>query len=208
MLKQAFDFPFPEGESVWEAAWAPYDQPTYQAVLACLRPEDVVLEIGAGDLRLARQMAKITQKVVAIEIQPALIHQARQALTEPLPSNVEPITGDARTLPFPAGITIAVLLMRHCNHFQLYADKLKAVGCQNLITNARWHVGVEIISLQEPRIPYHKVGIGWYACWCGNTGFVPGQADQITPEVESILHEVVQCPKCTTNRKSRVLGYV
>ena len=29
--------------------YAPYDQPTYQAVLELLKPEDVVLDIGAGD---------------------------------------------------------------------------------------------------------------------------------------------------------------
>ncbi len=43
----------------WEARWAPYDEATYAAVLAAIRPDDVVLDIGAGDLRLARRMAQI-----------------------------------------------------------------------------------------------------------------------------------------------------
>jgi hypothetical protein len=41
----------------WEALWAPYDEPTYQLVLDYVRPDDVVLDIGAGDLRLTRQVA-------------------------------------------------------------------------------------------------------------------------------------------------------
>lgn len=208
MLDKPLNFLFPEGESIWEAAWAPYDQPTYQAALACLRPEDVVLEIGAGDLRFARQMARYVRKVYAIEIQPALVDRAMQSSTGPLPANLIAVLGDARMLPFPLGITTSVLLMRHCTHFRLYAEKLKAAGCQNLITNARWHLGVECISLQAPRIPYHKVSIGWYACWCGNTGFVPGPTDQITSEVEATLHEVIQCPRCITNQESRVPGRV
>ncbi len=47
--------------------FAPYDQATYQAVLDLLRPGDVVLDIGAGDLRLSRQMAAVTRKVYAVE---------------------------------------------------------------------------------------------------------------------------------------------
>ena len=38
----------------WELHWAPYDPATYQMVLEQLLPDDVVLDIGAGDLRLAR----------------------------------------------------------------------------------------------------------------------------------------------------------
>ncbi|HSK65767.1 MAG TPA: hypothetical protein VK888_02485, partial [Anaerolineales bacterium] len=55
-------------DAAWEAMHAHYDQPTYQAVLDQLSSKDIVLEIGAGDLRLARQMARFARKVYAVEV--------------------------------------------------------------------------------------------------------------------------------------------
>jgi SAM-dependent methyltransferase len=180
----------------WEALWEPYDQPTYQAVLELLTPDDIVLEIGAGDLRLAILMAKATQKVYAIEIQQLLLDRALNSSSGPLPGNLNLTHGDACTLPFPSGIMTGVLLMRHCTHFHLYANKLKRAGCKRLITNARWGMGVEEILLQEPRALFDKFPMGWYACWCGAVGFKPGPAEQFTPEKDAIVHEVAGCPQC------------
>jgi hypothetical protein len=183
-------------EAAWERLWAPYDQPTYQAALDAIAPGDVVLEIGAGDLRLARQMALIARQVYAIEIQARLVNRATASSEERLPGNLTVMRGDARRLPFPTGITTGVLLMRHCTHFRLYADKLRAAGCHRLVTNARWRMGVEVISLQGPRVPFEKVILGWYACDCGSVGFKPGPAGQLTPELEATIHEVADCPNC------------
>ena len=119
----------------WEAMYAPYDQQTYQAVLDQLGPEDVILDIGAGDLRLARQMARLARKVYAVEIKLRVLDQA-YASPDPLPDNLIPICADARTLEFPSGITTGVLLMRHCTCFRLYEEKLKKAGAIRLITNA------------------------------------------------------------------------
>ncbi len=183
-------------ETAWEGLWAPYDQPTYQAVLEMLTPDDIVLEIGAGDLRLAIQMAKAAQKVYAIEIQEPLLDRALNSASEPLPGNLIVLCGDARCLPFPSGIITGVLLMRHCTHFNLYVNKLKRAGCQRLITNARWRMGVEMILLQEPRAPFDKVPMGWYACWCGAVGFKPGPAGLFTPDQDAAVHEVTDCLHC------------
>ncbi|MCC6957056.1 MAG: hypothetical protein IT316_09720 [Anaerolineales bacterium] len=172
--------------------WAPYDASTYQAVLDELDSDDVALEIGAGDLRLARKMALVCRKVYAIERQPAILSLDPR----PLPGNLIAVQGDARDLPFPAGITAGVLLMRHCNHFHLYIEKLKAAGCRRLITNARWRMGVETIQLEAPRRAYGAIPIGWYACWCGATGFVDGDIGLLNPEAEATIHEVAGCPRC------------
>jgi len=86
--------------------------------------------------------------------------------------------------------------MRHCTHFQLYAEKLRDGGCRRLITNTRWGMNVEVIDLQAARIPFEKVELGWYACWCGAVGFKPGPAEKITSETEAIIHEVINCPNC------------
>jgi hypothetical protein len=189
----------------WESLWAPYDPPTYQAVIDNLHPSDIVLEIGAGDLRLARQMALVCKKVYAIEIKPDLIQAGAHFSFQTLPPNLIPIQGDARDLPFPGGLTTGVLLMRHCTHFHLYVNKLKAAGCRRLITNARWRMGVETIHLENSRQPYNKVPMGWYACWCGSTGFITGDAGQLTPDVAATIHEVADCPQCRDVLGRRVL---
>ena len=179
----------------WEYQWAPYDLPTYQAVLEQLQPDDVVLDIGAGDLRLARQMAGIVRKVYSIEINPEVLAQGLEK-DEPLPGNLITICGDAQTMDFPSEVKIGVLLMRHCTHFTKYADKLKDIGCQRLITNARWRLSVETIDLLAPRIKFEKVKIGSYACWCGAVGFKDGPVELLTPENNAIIHEVIDCPNC------------
>ncbi len=180
-------------EEAWERLWAPYDEPTYQAVLAHIRPEDAALEIGAGDLRLAYRLAERARIVYAIEINRAL---ASLAPFWPPPNNLRLIWADAYHCPFPEGITVGVLLMRHCRHFAKIADKLREIGCRRLITNARWRLGVEFINLQASRLNYASVSMGWYACWCGATGFVPGEPAELTPEREARIFEVEGCPAC------------
>lgn len=175
----------------WEACWSPYDEPTYQAALSFVRPDDVVLDIGAGDLRLARQLAAVARRVFAIETQPAL-------LTSPatLPHNLTVFCADARAIPWPKGITLGVLLMRHCTHVGLYVARLRAVGCLRLITNARWGMGIELMNL-GPRAPWQSVHFGWYACTCGHVGFVPGPPEMLTEDRMDVVAEVENCPACS-----------
>jgi hypothetical protein len=179
----------------WELMWAPYDKNTYRDVLDRIEPHDIVLDIGAGDLRLARRMAMTCRWVYALEIQNCILDLA-YADGMGFPENLRVQCGDARCMPFPEDVTTGVLLMRHCNHFRLYADKLKTVGAKDLITNARWRSGVEVVNLQTKRIPYWQIEMGWYACWCGAVGFKTGSVEYITPELESVIHEAVNCPRC------------
>lgn len=177
----------------WEMTWSPYDELTYASVLNALCPTDVVLDIGAGDLRLARRMATIAQQVIAWEIQPDVL---KRGLDRALPDNVNPILADARQEPIPSGVNVAVLLMRHCTNFRLYAEKLAAAGCRWLLTNARWGLAVEKVNLLAERVPFTAVSLGWFACCCGHTGFVTGPPEQLTIEMERVIHEVYDCPKC------------
>ena len=182
--------------SEWEAMYAPYDQQTYQAVLDLIEPEDVILDIGAGDLRLARQMARIARKVYAVEINARVLNQA-YAAPDPVPDNLNPICEDARALDFPSGINTGVLLMRHCRSFRLYVEKLQKAGAARLITNARWRMNVEMLDLLVQRKPFIDAGMGWYACMCGRTGFKEGPVEHWTPEMDTITTEVAGCPQCT-----------
>ena len=182
-------------DASWELMWAPYDETTYRDVLDRIEPHDIVLDIGAGDLRLAHRMAMTCRWVYALEIQNSILDFA-YADGMGFPENLSVHCGDARCMPFPEDVTTGVLLMRHCNHFRLYADKLKAVGAVDLITNARWRSGVEVVNLQTKRIPYWQIEMGWYACWCGAVGFKTGSVEHLTPELESVIHEAVNCPRC------------
>jgi hypothetical protein len=175
----------------WEAMHAPYDPRTYQAVLDRLGREDVVLDIGAGDLRLARQMAGIVRKVYAVEIDAAVLRQA----DEP-PANLTAVCGDARAIEFPCDVTTGVLLMRHCTCFRLYAEKLRSAGAARLITNARWRMDVEVVDLHVEREPLAATAVGWYACWCGAVGFQEGRAEQWSADMDRIVHEGCGCPQC------------
>jgi hypothetical protein len=180
-------------EEEWEWMWAPYDAPTYQLVVDLINSPDIVMEIGAGDLRLSCQIAKKAKWVYALEQNQSLIERSSQQL----PANLETIAGDARTILFPEGITVAVLLMRHCTHFSLYFDKLRECGCQRLITNARWGMNVEVIDLKSPRGNYQNLEIGWFGCRCGNRGFKSGPSTSITEDIIEQVWEVDSCPVCS-----------
>jgi len=177
----------------WELRWAPYDAGTYTAALGFLRLDDVVLDIGAGDLRFARQAVHKTKRVIALERSlGALLSFARRAEGAVNEGELHIICADALTFPFPPGITAGVLLMRHCRHYREYAAKLRAAGCRRLITNARWGMGVEEVRLDAPRVAYRSLRSQWYACECGGSGFAPGPVELIGDEVV----EVDQCPSC------------
>jgi len=194
-------------DAAWEAIHAHYDQPTYQAVLDQLSSKDIVLEIGAGDLRLARQMVQIARRVYAFEIN-ALVLEQSDTVREPLPANLTPICADARLMSFPADITVGVLLMRHCTCFRLYFDKLRSAGATRLITNSRWRMGVEVVDLVSQRISYAEAGMGWYSCLCGGTGFKEGPVEHWSFEMDRIVNEVSSCPQCTNLSSRRAETFV
>lgn len=180
----------------WEKMWAPYDLPTYEEVLQFVQPGDVVLEIGAGDLRLALLAAKIARKVIAIEIQESILEKRLAKLSASLPANLEIVAGDALDWPFPKDITKGILMMRHCTHYKEYVEKLKAIGAVGLITNARWRMGVEYVALEEPGWNYEDLEIGWYSCACGAVGFKEGPPEMLMDTVNQLVFETNNCLKC------------
>jgi len=183
-------------EDVWESMWSPYDDSIYNQILNLIHSNDIILEIGAGDLRLARQIAQKSHRVYAIEFQLNILKKGLNSEKPSLPDNLYVICADAGLFPFPYDVSTGVLMMRHCRHFRLYAEKLKAIGAKRLITNARWGLGIEIVYLQQPRKKFNKVTIGEYACWCGEVGFVPGPVELLTKVVVGHVHEVIDCPQC------------
>jgi hypothetical protein len=183
----------------WAGMWAAYDESTYQAALDFIEPGSFILDIGAGDLRLAGRAVNKGCTVFAIELQPAVIRQARPDVL-----NLEQlyiVAADARLIPFPPGLDAALLLMRHCEDYALYVGKLRACGCPKLITNARWRMGVECIPL-KPGEAFKADRVGWYACVrCGATAFIPvqderSQCDRLNPGIDLDYVNVEGCPHC------------
>ncbi len=161
----------------------------HRKALAFVPPGATVLDIGAGDLRLAVRVAQQARLDYAIEQRPELLDGAA------VPPNLIAICADARALPFPAADT-AILLMRHCRDFALYRRKLEAAGCARLITNARWRLDVECVDLLASPRAYSELPLGWYACRCGATGFRDGPPEQLTAELADTIFEVDNCPEC------------
>jgi rubredoxin len=93
-------------------------------------------------------------------------------------------------------VTVAVLLMRHCTHYALYVEKLRAAGCRRLITNARWGMGVEVIDL-APAAPFDSIASGWYACRrCGAVGWAGDDATAVNETTLAHVADVEGCPVC------------
>jgi len=185
----------------WEAWFAPYDDDVYQFVVERLHPDDVLLDIGAGDFRLAAAAAPVVKQVYAIEVFPELVAEFLQQSGANLPRNLQVICANALDFPFPEDITVGVLLMRHCRHFATYYQKLVNVGAQRLFTNARWRMDVEEIDLTLRRSNFDKVPAGWYACACGAVGYKAPAANDGIP-VAANIHEVKNCPHCLTKKET------
>jgi SAM-dependent methyltransferase len=185
------------GLSDWEGWFSPYDEDIYRTVLNHLSPTDVVLDIGAGDLRLALRMAERVQRVYAIEVNPLVLGPALEMIGLDLPRNLHVTCANALDVTLPPDVTTTVLLMRHCQHFGAYFDRLEAAGCQRLLTNARWGSGVEVVDLTASRVPFDLVREGWYACRCGAVGYV---GTGTRPEAQPA--EVMTCPDCSQQYSS------
>lgn len=63
---------------------------------AGVRPDDVVVDVGAGSGRLTSELARVARRVVAVELDPALASRLRGRWR-----NVEVIEGDAAALVLP-----------------------------------------------------------------------------------------------------------
>lgn len=176
----------------WEATWAPYDETTYRAALDLIEADDVVLDIGAGDLRFARRAAQRARAVIAIERRADLLRGS-------YPDNMTVICDDALRVPFPSSVTLGVLLMRHCRRYAEFVAKLRAVGCKRLITNARWGMHVEQVML-DAQTDFASTAPGWYACACGAVGFKECPPEELTAATIAHTSHVSNCPACNEHR--------
>ena len=90
------------------------DVECYPFVLENLNSNDVVLDLGAGDLRLDILMAEKVKKVYAVEVNPILVGRALQIIGYDMPRNLIVVCANLFDIEPPKDVTVVVILMRHC----------------------------------------------------------------------------------------------
>ena len=83
----------------------------YDEVLKRLEPDDVVFDVGAGDLRFDLIMARKVRKVYAVEVNPTILSKALRIIRYELPRNLIPICANALDIPLPQDVTAITILM-------------------------------------------------------------------------------------------------
>lgn len=104
-----------EGLLGCEAYFCPESQ-YYRSVLDNLRPDDVVFDVGAGDMRLSYLMANRCHHVTAVEVNPSTLGWGLVALGIGKPPNLTPIVGNAFKVAIPERVTLITYLVRHSQH--------------------------------------------------------------------------------------------
>lgn len=96
----------------WEIFFVP-EEDNYEACLAKLSHDDIVFDVGAGDLRFDLIMAEKVRMVYAIEINPTILARALRIIGYDLPVNLTVICGNAFRMELPADVTVVTCLMIH-----------------------------------------------------------------------------------------------
>lgn len=108
-------FQHKHGMKGWEIFFMP-EECNYESCMAQLSKDDVVFDVGAGDLRFDLMMAEKVRKVYAVEINPSVIAPALHIIGYDLPGNLIPICADAFEMELPKDVTVVTCLMIHRKH--------------------------------------------------------------------------------------------
>lgn len=113
--KKCMSFQHEHGMKGWEVFFVPEDM-YYGSCLDRLNRNDVVFDVGAGDMRFDLIMAETVRKVYAVEINPTTIARALRIIGYDLPANVVAICGNAFEMELPSDVTAVTCLMIHRQH--------------------------------------------------------------------------------------------
>lgn len=115
--------------------WFHPETENYADCLEQLSRNDVVFDVGAGDLRFDLIMAEKVRRVYAVEIDPNIIAPALHIIGYDLPRNLIPICADAFEMELPGDVTVVSCLMIHRQHaFPEQWKKNKIISYDHLET--------------------------------------------------------------------------
>ncbi|MFO7966382.1 MAG: class I SAM-dependent methyltransferase [Archaeoglobaceae archaeon] len=83
----------------------------YKEMVSRLSEDDVLCDMGAGDLRFALIASTVCKKVYAVEMSPKLISKSLALMDYELPDNVIVICADWRQILVPEDVTIISCLV-------------------------------------------------------------------------------------------------
>ncbi len=93
--------------------YIPHEE-NYREMLSKLSEDDVLCDMGAGDLRFALIASTVCRKVYAVEMSPKLISKSLDLMDYELPDNVIVICADWRQVPVPEDVTVISCLVNIC----------------------------------------------------------------------------------------------
>lgn len=130
-LKECASFQLLHGMKGFEV-WFNPEVDNYDDCLSKLNPDDVVFDVGAGDLRFDLIMAEKVQKVYAVEINPKILAGALRIIGYDIPTNLTVICGDAFDMDLPGDVTVVTCLMVHRKHeFPDSWKKCRIISCDS-----------------------------------------------------------------------------
>lgn len=144
-------FMIKEGMKGWECFFVPEDF-FYSAVLKLVKSNDVIFDVGAGDLRFDLILSEKVKKIYAVEINPNILARAMRIIDLDMPKNLIVIRGNAFEFALPPDVTLVLCLMMHNQHEypNTWKDKRLLVGT---------HTGLKDVMMDEQFFDAQASGI-------------------------------------------------
>jgi len=104
-----------EGLLGWEGFSVP-EENHYEKVLSSVKSDEVIFDVGAGDLRLDLMLCEKVKRVYAVEVNPVILASALKTIAFDIPKNLIVIRANAFDLTLPEDVTTILCLMIHRKH--------------------------------------------------------------------------------------------
>lgn len=124
------------------AMYMPHDY-QYLEVLKLVDKNDIVIDMGTGDFRLAILLSKRAKKVYALELNPELVSKALNIIKYNLPSNLIVICADWVKFPIPNDVNLIICLCNSPIMPESWHNYKRIVGLTN---------GIRILNKQDEKL--------------------------------------------------------
>jgi len=183
--------------------------------LAELRPNHRVLDVATGTGNVALAAAPLVTEVVALDLTPQMLEQARRLAAERELRNVTFLVGDAQQLPFPAASFDRVLVRSAPHHFKQLITALGEAyrvlrpggvfavsDCSPPPVVRDW---LEVVEVGRDPSHFRSRALEEWRALLQSLGFTVEHAERI--EQEKDILEWFDLVKLPEKRKRRLLDY-